>query len=205
MKEIIENVTEEEFNSYLCSNFYNKLGMENLCFLPKSKLDANRIVPTENDYEFRSQLLKGNVHDMGAAMLGGVGGHAGLFSNANDLAKIMQLYLNKGHYGDELYFSKEIIEEFTKCHFCENDNRRGLGFDKPALEDQEGGPTCKCVSRKSFGHSGFTGTLAWADPETEIIYIFLSNRIHPNSDNKKLLDLNVRTNIMEQIFKYNER
>ena len=205
LKEIIENVTEEEFSSYLVSNFYNKLGMENLCFLPKSKLDVNRIVPTENDYEFRSQLLKGNVHDMGAAMLGGIGGHAGLFSNANDLAKIMQLYLNKGHYGDELYFSKEIIEEFTKCQFCENDNRRGLGFDKPALEDQEGGPTCKCVSRKSFGHSGFTGTLAWADPETEIIYIFLSNRIHPNSDNKKLLDLNVRTNIMEQIFKYNER
>ena len=204
LKDIIEKVTEQEFDTYLYSNFYDKLGMENLCFLPKNNLDVDRIVPTENDYEFRSQLLQGNVHDMGAAMLGGIGGHAGLFSNANDLAKIMQLYLNNGNYGDEVYFSKDIIEEFTKCQFCENDNRRGLGFDKPALEDQEGGPTCKCVSSTSFGHSGFTGTLAWADPETQIIYVFLSNRIHPNSDNKKLLDLNVRTNIMEQIFKYNE-
>ena len=178
--------------------------MENLSFLPKNHLALERIVPTENDYEFRSQLLKGNVHDMGAAMFGGIGGHAGLFSNTNDLAKIMQLFLNNGSYGGEYYFSEKIVKEFTKCQFCEDENRRGLGFDKPVLENQEGGPTCKCVSPLSFGHSGFTGTLAWADPETQIIYIFLSNRIHPNSDNKKLLDLNVRTNIMEQIFKYNE-
>ena len=179
--------------------------MENLCFLPKKKLNISRIIPTENDFEFRGQLLEGNVHDMGAAMLGGVGGHAGLFSNANDLAKIMQLYLNKGEYGGKQFFSNQVIEEFTKCHFCEQENRRGIGFDKPALENQEGGPTCKCVSSKSFGHTGFTGTLVWADPETEIIYIFLSNRIHPDASNKKLLDMDVRTNIMEQIFKYNER
>ena len=94
-------------------------------------------------------------------MFGGIGGHAGhFFSNANDLAKIMQLYLNKGMYGDEFYFSSEIIDEYTKCQFCQEENRRGLGFDKPALENQEGGPTCKCVSEFSYGHSGFTGTLA---------------------------------------------
>ena len=173
--------------------------------LPKEKLDLSRIIPTENDFEFRGQLLKGNVHDMGAAMLGGVGGHAGLFSNANDLAKIMQLYLNKGNYAGKQFFSNQVIEEFTKCHFCEQENRRGIGFDKPALENQEGGPTCKCVSGESFGHTGFTGTLAWADPDTDIIYIFLSNRIHPDASNKKLLDMDVRTNIMEQIFMYNER
>ena len=205
LKEIIEDLTQESFDDYLNNNFYKKIGMENLGFLPKNSINTDRIVPTENDYEFRSQLLKGDVHDMGAAMFGGIGGHAGLFSNANDLAKIMQLYLNKGMYGDEFYFSSEIIDEYTKCQFCQEENRRGLGFDKPALENQEGGPTCKCVSELSYGHSGFTGTLAWADPETQIIYIFLSNRIHPNSDNKKLLDLNVRTDIMEQIFKYNER
>ncbi len=205
LKEIIEDLTQESFDDYLNNNFYKKIGMENLGFLPKKSINIDRIVPTENDYEFRSQLLKGDVHDMGAAMFGGIGGHAGLFSNANDLAKIMQLYLNKGIYGDEFYFSSEIIDEYTKCQFCQEENRRGLGFDKPALENQEGGPTCKCVSELSYGHSGFTGTLAWADPETQIIYIFLSNRIHPSSDNKKLLDLNVRTDIMEQIFKYNER
>ena len=205
LKEIIEDLTQESFDDYLNNNFYKKIGMENLGFLPKKSINTDRIVPTENDYEFRSQLLKGDVHDMGAAMFGGIGGHAGLFSNANDLAKIMQLYLNKGTYGDEFYFSSKIIDEYTKCQFCQEENRRGLGFDKPALENQEGGPTCKCVSELSYGHSGFTGTLAWADPETQIIYIFLSNRIHPNSDNKKLLDLNVRTDIMEQIFKYNER
>jgi len=205
LKEIIEDLTQESFDDYLNNNFYKKIGMENLGFLPKNSINTDRIVPTENDYEFRSQLLKGDVHDMGAAMFGGIGGHAGLFSNANDLAKIMQLYLNKGMYGDEFYFSSKIIDEYTKCQFCQEENRRGLGFDKPALENQEGGPTCKCVSELSYGHSGFTGTLAWADPETQIIYIFLSNRIHPNSDNKKLLDLNVRTDIMEQIFKYNER
>mgnify|MGYP006425350509 FL=1 len=202
--EIIEDKFKIPFNDFLTTNYYDEIGMENLCFLPKKKLDISRIIPTENDFEFRGQLLKGNVHDMGAAMLGGVGGHAGLFSNANDLAKIMQLYLNKGEYGGKQFFSNQVIEEFTKCHFCEQENRRGIGFDKPALENQEGGPTCKCVSAKSFGHTGFTGTLVWADPETEIIYIFLSNRIHPDASNKKLLDMDVRTNIMEQIFKYNE-
>ena len=204
-KKIIEDKFAMPFNDFLENNYYKEIGMENLCFLPKEKLDFSRIIPTENDFEFRGQLLKGNVHDMGAAMLGGVGGHAGLFSNANDLAKIMQLYLNKGNYAGKQFFSNQVIEEFTKCHFCEQENRRGIGFDKPALEDQEGGPTCKCVSTESFGHTGFTGTLAWADPETDIIYIFLSNRIHPDATNKKLLDMDVRTNIMEQIFKYNER
>ena len=203
-KEIIEEKFKITFNDFLTTNYYDEIGMENLCFLPKKKLNISRIIPTENDFEFRGQLLEGNVHDMGAAMLGGVGGHAGLFSNANDLAKIMQLYLNKGKYGGKQFFSNLVIEEFTKCHFCEQANRRGIGFDKPALENQEGGPTCKCVSAKSFGHTGFTGTLVWADPETEIIYIFLSNRIHPDASNKKLLDMDVRTNIMEQIFKYNE-
>ena len=174
--------------------------MENLGYLPLQRMNKSRIVPTEDDFEFRGQLLKGYVHDMGAAMQAGVGGHAGLFSNANDLAKIMQLYLNKGKYGGIRYLSKSVIEEFIKCQYCIDKNRRGLGFDKPALEGKDEGATCQCVSYLSFGHTGFTGTLAWADPETNIIYIFLSNRIHPDANNRKLLETDVRTNIMQVIF-----
>ena len=202
---VIEDVYNDSINLILQRDFYSKLGLEKLGYYPLRKLKKDRIVPTELDISFRGQLLKGYVHDMGAAMLGGVGGHAGLFSNANDLAKIMQMYLQEGEYANEKYLSKKVIEQFTKCHFCVNDNRRGLGFDKPALDDQEGGPTCKdCVSLNSFGHSGFTGTLAWVDPDSKIVYIFLSNRIHPDASNKKLLDMNVRTEIMQVIFDIND-
>ena len=108
--------------------------------------------------------------------------------------------LNNIIKNNNLENSQEIIKEFTKCHFCMFETRRGLGFDKPSLEGQEGGSSSKCGSGLSFGHSGFTGTLAWADPETEIIYIYLSNRIHPDDNNTKLLDMNVRTEIMDVIF-----
>ena len=125
------------------------------------------------------------MHDQGAAMQGEVGVMQA-FSNANDLAKLMQMYLHYGEYAGETYLSKEVVTEFTKRQFVENDNRRGVGFDKPVLEGEEGGPTCDSVSSLSFGHSGFTGTLAWADPENNLIYIFLSNRIHPDENNKIL-------------------
>ncbi len=199
-KELIERSYDNKLNKIVNKEFYRALGMENLGYLPLNRIAEDRIVPTEDDFQFRSQLLKGYVHDMGAAMQGGVGGHAGLFSNANDLAKLMQMYLQNGEYAGEKYLSEEVIKEFTECQFCIDENRRGAGFDKPALEAQEGGPTCKCVSYLSFGHTGFTGTLAWADPETEIVYVFLSNRIYPDMSNKKLLDMDVRTNIMEVIF-----
>ena len=130
-------------------------------FLPKERIQKEQIVPTEFDYYYRSQLLQGDVHDMGAAMFGGVAGHAGLFSNANDLAIFMQMYMKGGEYAGERYFEKETVEEFTKCQFCEDENRRGAGFDKAALPEQEGGPACDCSpSPTAFGHSGFTGTLA---------------------------------------------
>jgi len=174
--------------------------MENLGYLPLDRIDKDRIVPTEMDFEFRSQLLQGYVHDMGAAMQGGVGGHAGLFSNSNDLAKLMQMYLQNGEYGSEQYFSKKVIAEFIRCQFPEDNNRRGAGFDKAALPKQEGGPASRNASLSGFGHSGFTGTLAWADARDNIIYIFLSNRIHPKASNKKLIDMDVRTQIMEVIY-----
>ena len=199
-KEIIEKEYSRPLDMLSDDFFYKRLGMENLGYLPAERIDRHRIVPTEMDFEFRSQLLKGNVHDMGAAMQGGVGGHAGLFSNANDLAKLMQMYVQKGEYGGERYFSEGLIMEFIRCQFPENDNRRGAGFDRPALADQEGGPASKNAGEFGFGHSGFTGVLAWADVEFNLVYIFLSNRIHPDASNDKLLKMNIRTEIMRVIY-----
>lgn len=200
LKEIIERSYSSSINAIISQDFHNKLGMSNTKYNPLSSFDADRIVPTEEDFVFRSQLLDGYVHDMGAAMQGGVGGHAGLFSNANDLSKIMQMYLQNGKYAEEDYLSDVVVKDFTRRQFLDNNNRRGATFDKPALPNQEGGPASKNANQSGFGHSGFTGTLVWADPETEIIYVFLSNRIHPDVNNKKLIDMNVRTSIMEVIF-----
>ena len=135
---------------------------------------------------------------MGAALLGGIGGHAGLFSNSNDVAKIMQMYLQGGYYGGLRFFNDYTINLFNTCYFCNDNNRRGLGFDKPQLDDSK--PTCGCVPMTSFGHSGFTGTYAWADPEDQIIYVFLSNRTYPTMENRKLIDNNIRTDIKKIVF-----
>jgi len=200
LKKIIEDKSNRGLDDVAANEFYKKLGMENLGYLPLNRISEDRIIPTENDFLFRSQLLEGYVHDMGAAMQGGVGGHAGLFSNANDLAKLMQMYLQNGIYASERYVSEEVVKEFTKCQFPENENRRGAGFDKAALADQKGGPASKNASPEGFGHTGFTGVLVWADPKTQIVYVFLSNRTYPDSNNNKLLDMDVRTNIMEVIY-----
>ena len=200
-KDIIEHKTNLAFQDFVSQQFYSPLGLSTMGFLPKNRFDSSRIVPTEFDYYFRSQLLQGDVHDMGAAMLGGVGGHAGLFSNANDLGIFMQMLIQKGYYGGERYFHNYTVNQFTKCQFCKDENRRGAGFDKAVLEGQEGGPACDCSpSSKAFGHSGFTGTLVWADPDEQFVYVFLSNRIHPTSDNKKLLEMDVRTKIMQVFY-----
>lgn len=200
LKEIAEKKTGRPIQEYLQDKYYRKLGMDRTTFNPLQKFDPFVLIPTEDDQVFRHQLIHGDVHDPGAAMLGGVGGHAGLFSNANDLAKLMQMYVSMGTYGGEKYFEKETIEEFTSCQYCENENRRGAGFDKPMIDGEEGGPTCTCVSYMSFGHSGFTGTYAWADPKDEIVYIFLSNRVHPDASNRKLISLSIRTRIQEVIY-----
>ena len=197
---IIENYTGVKFQDYVDSVFYDKLGAYKTSYLPLEKFDKSEIVPTENDQVFRKQLLHGYVHDPGAAMLGGVCGHAGVFSTAGDLGKLMQMYLNRGEYGGTKYFNPETIEFFTTSAFSDNGNRRALGFDKPQMDYTKEGPTCKCVSEKSFGHTGFTGTIAWADPEEQIVYIFLSNRIHPDQDNSKLIRMNVRTDIQQAIY-----
>jgi len=204
MKEIIQRQSGMPLEEYVAETFYESMGLNRIGYLPLAKFDKDEIVPTEYDTYFRNQLVHGYVHDPGAAMLGGVGGHAGVFSNAENLAAIMQMLLNNGLYGGKRYLSKEVIEEYIACQYCEGDEedekRRGAGFDKPVMGDGPG-PTCKCVSFDSFGHSGFTGTLAWADPREEIVYIFLSNRVYPSAENNKLAKYDIRTKIQSEIYK----
>ena len=198
LKKYLEKITNKNLDELTYTNFYKSMGMNNTMFNPLLKFDASIIAPTEIDTYFRYTTLQGYVHDMEAAMEGGIGGHAGIFSNSLDMAKMMQLYLQKGSYGDKRYFAEQTFNDFNTCYFCEDGNRRGLGFDKPQLGTS--GPTCGCVSMFSFGHTGFTGTMAWADPESEIIYIFLSNRTFPDSNaSNRLSKENIREDIQKII------
>jgi CubicO group peptidase (beta-lactamase class C family) len=176
------------------------LGAKRTVFHPRDYFSMKDIVPTENDYIFRKQLIHGHVHDPGAAMLGGACGHAGLFSTAGDLAKIMQMYLDHGEYGGVQFLDSASIQAFVQSPFMEDGNRRGVGFDKPETDPDKIGPTCDIVSKNSFGHTGFTGTMAWADPDYNLVYIFLSNRVHPDQTNHKLISGNIRTRIQKVIY-----
>lgn len=198
LKKYIEDFNGSSLDNLVQRDFYKPIGANFTTYNPLEKFSINNIPPTEEDNDFRMQKIQGYVHDQGAAMLGGVGGHAGIFSNANDVAKIMQMYLWKGFYGGTRFFNPETLDDFNTCYFCENDVRRGVGFDKPQLG--ESGPTCGCVSMTSFGHSGFTGTFTWADPEEEIVYVFLSNRTYPDVNNRMLISSNLRSDIQEAIY-----
>jgi len=198
-KDMIEELTNQAFDQYVQKTFYKPLGLRLMTYKPLRHFSPQRIVPTENDQIFRHQLLQGDVHDQGAAMLGGVSGHAGLFSNAYDVAVVMQMFLNGGVYGGRRFIAEKTLKTFTSVQFPADSNRRGLGFDKPMLEYEEHKGNCKSASPSSFGHSGFTGTYAWADPETGLVYVFLSNRVYPNMNNTKIMDLDIRTNI-HQLF-----
>ncbi|MCX7548062.1 serine hydrolase [Xanthomarina sp. F1114] len=198
LKKYIETYYDQTLDVLVQDHFYESLGANYTTYNPYVKFSGKKIVPTEVDDYYRYQEVHGYVHDMGAAMQDGVGGHAGVFSNANDVAKIMQLFLQKGFYGGKRYFKPETVDEYNTCYFCDEDNRRGIGFDKPQLGDV--GPTCGCVSMASFGHSGFTGTYAWADPDEEIVYVFLANRTYPKADSNLLLKANIRTDIQRLIY-----
>ena len=196
VQKIVEKQIHEGQNTYLRNNIYLPMGLRNVSYLPLNFYPKNRIIPTVDEKIFRNQLLQGYVHDQGAALLGGVGGHAGLFCNATDLASIMQLFLNKGKYAGFRFFNEKSIDEFTRQQF--QGNKRGAGFDRPSAS---GGGTCaKSASQQSFGHSGFTGTLAWADPKDKVIFVFLSNRVHPDPENWKLRDMHIRTDIQEVVY-----
>ncbi|MDG1572708.1 glycoside hydrolase family 3 N-terminal domain-containing protein [Robiginitalea sp. M366] len=197
-KKYIEETRGHRLDSLATEFLYAPLGASRTAFNPLKHFPRPEIVPTEQDDYYRYQEIRGYVHDMGAAMQGGVGGHAGLFANANDVAKIMQMYLQGGYYGGTRFLQSRTIEKFNKCYFCGNHVRRGVGFDKPQLEDP--GPTCGCVSPRSFGHSGFTGTYTWADPDAGIVYVFLSNRTYPKSSNTLLIRSALRTRIQQAIY-----
>ena len=195
MYKIVENLTGKPFNIYLQNTFYKPMKCMSTGFNPYRNRDLSKVVPTENDTVFRHQLLHGYVHDPGSALLGGICGHAGLFSNANDLAKIGQMFLNMGKYGGEEFISANAIKFFTTASFTSQDNRRGIAFDKPEYRRNYIGPTFWGIPLDSYGHSGFTGTYLWADPESGILFVFLSNRINPSSNNKKLITRDIRTRI----------
>lgn len=196
-KEFIEGKTHKSLDVLADEQFYKPLGATTTTYNPLRRMDMSVIPPTEVDNYFRYQTVQGYVHDMAAAMQDGVAGHAGLFSNSLDVAKIMQMYLQKGSYGGRQYFSAKTFDVFNTCYECNEGNRRGLGFDKPQMQNP--GPTCGCVSKASFGHTGFTGTMAWADPETGIVYIFLSNRTYPEATENYLSKGNIREDIQKVI------
>ncbi|WP_170227078.1 glycoside hydrolase family 3 N-terminal domain-containing protein [Luteibaculum oceani] len=200
LKEIVETITGKPLNVYVAETFYQPMGLKSMTYLPREKFSEESIVPTEYDALWRKQLVHGFVHDQGAALLGGVGGHAGLFGSAEDVAAIMQMLLDGGSFNGQQFLKSSTVEFFTAARAKNpDDNRRGLIFDKP-VRDGGPGPTFDGISFNSFGHSGFTGTLAWADPDEEIVYVFLSNRIYPSAENKKLIRNNVRSTIQEMIY-----
>jgi beta-N-acetylhexosaminidase len=201
---IISRLSGEKWYDFVTDSIYHKIGAYDLCFNPYLKYPLSRIIPTEYDSLFRKQLLRGTVHDEGAAMLGGISGHAGLFATANDLMKLMELYRRMGNYGGEQLLDKNIMLKYTGIQFPENNNRRGLGFDKPLIDNselsQEDSYPTKSASPESFGHSGFTGTFVWMDPKYNLTYIFFCNRVYPTRENNLLTDLSIRSNILQVVY-----
>ena len=190
------NLSGESYDDFLYDHFFKPLGASTLSFNPARKFELERIVPTETDDYFRMEQIHGEVHDEGAIMIDGISGNAGLFSNANDLAKIWQMYLNGGYYGGSQFIYTETLKEFTRCQFCETGNRRGLGFDKPSIVyDSLSSSVARAVSPESFCHSGYTGSFVLVDPQNQLLYIFLSNRVYPTLENRKIYTMNIRPRI----------
>ena len=195
---IVKRQTGVDFEDFIKDTFYRPLGATTLTFNPRRFYALDRIVPTEYDSLFRKSLIWGRVHDEGAAMLDGLSGHAGLFGSANDLMKLVEMYRRKGNYGGEQFLSADVVTQFTRYQFPEQGSRRGLGFDKPTFKFSGNAP--RSASPSSYGHSGFTGTFTWIDPDYGISYVFLSNRVYPTRNNNKISELNVRTNVVEALY-----
>ena len=176
LKKLAEQHINQPIEQFLEQNYYRPLGLSTMTYLPLCKFPVDRIAPTEDDKYFRNALICGTVHDQGAAMFGGIAGHAGIFSNAHDLAVMAQMNLQQGYYGGHRYLQEETVPKFTKQQ--NSRNRRGLGWDKPDRSGRQG-PTSRFCSEDTYGHTGFTGTAVWVDPEFDLVYVFLSNRIHP--------------------------
>jgi CubicO group peptidase (beta-lactamase class C family) len=198
LQHLAEKMLNMPMEDFLQKNIYQPIGASTMGYLPLRKFQMANVAPTEDDKLFRKELLVGYVHDQGAAMHGGIAGHAGLFSNANDLAKMGQLWLNGGNYGGVPFLKPETLNYFTQKQY--ETSRRGLGWDKPTISYWDG-PTSYHASAKTFGHTGFTGTCVWVDPEFNLVYIFLSNRVYPDMTNNKILNANIRPRIQEVIYK----
>ncbi|MFC0774542.1 glycoside hydrolase family 3 N-terminal domain-containing protein [Terrimonas alba] len=197
---VVEAITGMPLNEYVEKTFYRRMGMRTTGFKPRAEFAVDKIVPTEKEEHFRRQLIRGDVHDEGASMFGGVAGHAGLFSDAYDLAMLYQMLLNGGVFNGERYFKKETIELFTAYH--SKTSRRGLGFDKPEKDNAkrpEPYPSAS-ASAETFGHTGFTGTCVWVDPKANLVYVFLSNRVNPTRDNPRFGQMNIRPKIQEVLY-----
>ncbi len=201
---VIEDLTGEDFETYLKNTFYKPLGANSVTYNAYRYYPMEQIVPTEQDDSFRKELLRGFVHDEGASMLGGLSGNAGLFGTVNDLAKIMQMYLQNGYYGGEQLLDSTSVAEFTRIQYPENDNRRGLGFDKPYIDNDENelidAYPAVDASPESFGHTGYTGIFTWADPQNKMLLVFCSNRVYPTRDNNKITELNLRPELHQAIY-----
>jgi len=201
LPDIVAEQAGMDYETYLKQSFYHKLGAQTITYNPLRYFPLDRIVPTEKDTFFRMTQIHGYVHDEGAAMMGGVSSNAGLFSSANDLAKLFQMYQNMGTYGGEQLIAADALQEFSRCQYCGEGNRRGLGFDKPLINyNAVSSSVAKDASASSFGHSGYTGTFAWVDPEKELLFIFLSNRVHPTRNNRKLYQLGIRPRIHQALY-----
>ena len=202
---LVERLTNRNYEEYLYEEFYKPLGVKDATYNPTQRYPLSQIVPTEIDSHFRKGLVHGYVHDEGAASLGGVSGNAGLFANAESLAPILQMLLNGGEYNGVRYFKRKTVREWTRCQYPENENYRGIGFDRRRFADRlvlANRPYyyAASASELSFGHSGFTGTMVWVDPAEELIFIFLSNRVHPSRKNESFSKLNPRANCHEAAY-----
>jgi len=202
--EIIANLTGIPYEEYIKTTFYRPLGAWTITYNPYLHFPLEKIIPTENDDFFRNERLRGFVHDEGAAMLGGISGNAGLFCTTNDLAKMFQMYLQKGYFGGKRFIAEETVNEFIRRQFPNNNNRRALGFDKPLVNNhlkklKDAYPAVS-AGKNSFGHTGYTGTMAWADPDNGTLFIFMSNRVHPTRENHQLFNLNIRTAMHQAIY-----
>ncbi|HOZ50337.1 MAG TPA: glycoside hydrolase family 3 N-terminal domain-containing protein [Chitinophagaceae bacterium] len=198
LQKMVERITNKSLAEYVHEEFYKPLGLTSTAYLPKKNLPGKEVAPSEYDDYFRHQTIQGYVHDMGAAMFGGISGHAGLFTSANDLAIIFQMLLNSGTYKGKRYLQKSTVDLFTaRNSFI---SRRGLGFDKPEPSSAKSSPCADNASLSTFGHQGFTGTCVWADPQNDIVFIFLSNRTYPTAENKLIQKLNVREKAQEFVY-----
>jgi len=197
---LIEQLSGQDYRRYLQEEIYRPIGARTLGYRPLERFPRSRIVPTERDTFFRRQLLHGVVHDEGAALMNGVSGNAGLFGTAEDLGKLMQLYLQRGIWAGDTLLRPEVVDQFTTYQYP--GNRRGLGFDKPPLKYVWGQSyIAPGASPRSFGHAGYTGTFAWGDPEAELVFVFLSNRVYPTRLNRKLYQMNLRPRMHRAVYR----